>query len=136
MRLVAVILVGLLGTPLYSQEALTSAQFRNADVVLVGTLHRDFKFPWLDGWNERGHIQVERLLKGQPGAVQTVPFAWERDFRQLWCMTRPDWRGVVGRRGIWVLKRDGSRYRADLFSGFIGVEQLGEVVRLLAEPPN
>jgi hypothetical protein len=24
------------------------------DVVVIGTLYSDFKFPWFDGWNERG----------------------------------------------------------------------------------
>lgn len=136
MHVFAVALIGLAVVPLYSQEALSSAEFRRADVVVVGTLSRDFKFPWFDGWNERGHIQVERVLKGQLGEARVLPFAWERDFRRGWCMTRPDWRGVIGKRGIWVLKRNGSQYRAELFGGFIGAEQVAEVVRLLAQPSN
>jgi hypothetical protein len=34
---------------------------RNADAVVGGTLYHDFHFPWLDGWNERGHIVVEQV---------------------------------------------------------------------------
>ena len=37
-----------------------------------------------------GSAQVERIIKGQIGAVRTLAFAWERDFRQGWCITRPD----------------------------------------------
>ena len=136
MRALAVVVIGLAITSLYSQEGLSSAELSKAEVVVVGTLYRDFKFPWVDGWNERGHIQVERILKGQIGAARTLAFAWERDFRPGWCITRPDWRTLVGKRGIWVLERDGNRYRAPLFSGFFPTKDLDEVVRLLSEPPN
>jgi hypothetical protein len=135
-RALAVAMVGLAITSLYSQGALSSAEHGKAEVVVVGTLYRDFTFPWLDGWNERGHIQIERILKGQIGTVRTLPFAWERDFQPGWCITHPDWRTLVGKRGIWVLKIYGDRYRAQLFSGFFRAEQLNEVLRLLSEPPN
>jgi hypothetical protein len=136
MRCCAVVLLALAVAPLYGQAALSSGELAKADLVVVGTLHRDFKFPWLDGWNERGHIEVERVLKGQIGAVRILRFAWERDFRQGWCMTRPDWRAEVGKRGVWLLKRDGRRYRAPLFSGFFGPDQLDKVLRLLSDLPK
>ena len=103
-----------------------------ADLVIIGTLHQDFKFPWIDGWNERGRIDVERTLKGSSKQGK-LNFAWERDFRAGWCLTRPDWRGAVGRRGIWVLTRDGCRHRSpNLFGGFLDMEHLGEISKLLA----
>jgi hypothetical protein len=136
MRCCAVVLLALAVAPLYGQEALSSGELAKADLVVLGTLHRDFKFPWLDGWNERGHMEVARVLKGQIGAVRTVRFAWERDFHQGWCVTRPDWRGQVEKRGVWLLKREGGRYRAPLFSGFFEPEQLDEVVRLLSDLPK
>ena len=58
------------------------------------------------------------------------------DFRQGWCMTRPEWRREVGKRGVWLLTPDGSRYRAPLFSGFFPVDDLDKVVRLLSELRN
>jgi hypothetical protein len=121
--------------PAGSQERVNPSGLARADLVVVGTLHRDFKFPWLDGWNERGHIQVERVLKGNSQSGQNLPFAWARDFRQGWSLTRPDWRGQAGRRGIWLLSREGGRYRAnDLFGGFLGEsEYLPEVLRILAD---
>jgi hypothetical protein len=101
--------------------------------VIIGTLQHEFGFPWLDGWNERGRIVVHRVLKGGMKAGSLLPFAWERDFRQGWCLTRPDWRGAVGRRGIWILRRDGDRYRApDLFSGFQETENLQKVLAELS----
>jgi len=135
MHRVWAVLITLAVTPLHPQEGLSPSSLANADAVVVGTLNRDFKFPWLDGWNERGHIQVERVLKGEIGRVRSLPFAWERPFLQGWCLTRPDWRGVVGKRGIWLLRRDGNRYRApDLFGGFLDpAKDLDQVVRLLAE---
>ena len=127
-------LIALVVTPLHAQEGCPSC-IEKAEVVVIGTLNRDFKFPWLDGWNERGHIQVERVLKGEIGTVRNLPFAWERDFRPGWCRTRPDWRGVVGKRGIWLLSREGNRYRAhDLFDGFLDpAKDLDQVIRVLAE---
>jgi hypothetical protein len=49
-------------------------------------------------------------------------------------MTRPDWRGEIGKRGIWLLNRSGARYRANHpFDGFSDEkEHLHEVDRLLA----
>ena len=94
-------------------------------MVVVGTLQDDFRFPWFDGWNERGHIIVEQVLKGSLKPGTHLSFAWEWDFRQGWCLTRPDWRGAVGKRGIWFLRRDGNRYRApELFSGFRPITHL------------
>jgi hypothetical protein len=116
-----------------AQETLSVSDLSRADLVVVGTLRQDFKFPWIDGWNERGHIEVERALKGSTQQTK-LPFAWERDFKQGWCMTRPDGRGTVGERGIWVLTRAGSRYRAtSLFGGFLDLRSLGEITKLLAE---
>jgi len=107
-----------------------------ADVVVIGTLHQSVKFPWIDGWNERGYIKVERVLKGTaPGG--RLSFAWERDFLPGWCITRPDWRWAAGRRGIWLLTRDGNLHRApDLFNGFIEPASLQQVIGLLAGKSN
>ncbi len=106
--------------PAYCQEGLPTVSLAESDIIVVGTLYHDFKFPWLDGWNERGHIQVERTLKGDIGSNRNLPFAWERAFRQGWCLTRPDWRGAVGKTGIWVLEKQGDIYRAPgLFDGFL-----------------
>jgi hypothetical protein len=55
-------IVALAVPPLWSQEGLSGIELSEADIIVVGTLHHDFRFPWLDGWNERGYIQVERVL--------------------------------------------------------------------------
>jgi hypothetical protein len=116
-----------------AQEALFVGDVSRFDLVIVGTLRQDFKFPWVDGWNERGHIEVGHTLKGSVQQA-TLPFAWERDFRPMWCLTRPDWRGEIGRPGIWFLTRDGSRYRApNMFTSFVDLRRLDEVTKLLAE---
>lgn len=89
----------------------------NATLSVVGTLRQTYSFPWTDGWNERGYIQVERVLHGpaKPGAQ--LPFAWEHNFGGGSCI-RPDWRGAAGERGLWFLEPDGKRWRApDWFSG-------------------
>jgi len=134
MRWAILVLLVLAITPGYSQEGLSSVSLDKSNVIVLGTLYQDFKFPWWDGWNERGHIQVARTLKGDLGVIRSLPFAWERDFRQGWCMTRPEWRGVVGKTGIWLLKRDGNNYRApDLFFGFLDASKyLNQVIGLLA----
>ena len=120
MRWALPILLAFAVAPACPQEELTTASLAKSDLIVVGTLYQDFKFPWFDGWNERGHIQVERTLKGDIWNNRAVPFAWERDFRQGWCLTRPDWRGAVGKTGIWLLKKQGDAYRApDLFGGFL-----------------
>ena len=120
-------------TSCLAQDFPTARDVGPPDLIVIGTLYHDFTFPWIDGWNERGHIDVERTLKGS--ALRTkLSFAWERDWRTGWCVTRPDWRGEVGKRGIWLLTRDGGRYRApSLFSGFLHLKYLEEVNRLLSE---
>ena len=115
------------------ESAISRVVLRDADAIVIGTLVSDFRFPWIDGWNERGHILVERVLSGSVNS-RSLPFSWERDFKQGWCLTRPDWRGAIGRRGIWVLTRDGGRYRApDLLTGFRDVEELGIVMEALSD---
>jgi hypothetical protein len=133
MRWAIPVLLAFAVAPAYSQENLTSVSLTKSDLIAVGTLYHDFKFPWLDGWNERGHIQVERTLKGYLGNNRNIPFAWERDFRQGWCLTRPDWRGAVGKAGIWLLRKQGDIYRApDVFDGFLDTSRyLDQVVGLL-----
>lgn len=108
-------------------EALTPARLAKVDVVVVGKLYGDFRFPWIGGWNERGHVQVDRVLKGDIGDAQSLPFAWERDFYQGWCLTRPDWRAATGKPGIWLLSHD-------VFIGFLDPgKHLDQVLRVLAE---
>jgi len=70
------------------------------------------------------------LVSGNLGSADVVvvgnlPVGWERDFRPGWCLTRPNWRGAAGKRGIWLLTRDGKRYRAPhFFSGFNEMKDL------------
>ena len=45
----------------------------------------------------------------------------------------PGLAGARGKRGIWVLIRDGSYYRASLFSGFLDIKYVEEVSKLLQE---
>jgi hypothetical protein len=134
-RALALIIIGI-SASCYAQEEAPSviiAELGRADLVIVGTLRQDFKFPWIDGWNERGHIEAERTLKGS-AHQPNLPFAWERDFRAGWCLIRPDWRGAIGQRGIWVLTRDGDRYRApSLWAGFLDLKRLDEILKALAE---
>jgi hypothetical protein len=115
------------------EEFLLSSDLRSAEAVVVGTLHHEFRFPWFDGWNERGYIAVDRVLKGSVKPGSNLSFAWERGFSQGWCRTRPDWRQAIGKPGIWLLIRDGNRYRApSLFSGFQEMSQLQRVLEILS----
>ncbi len=129
MRAAILLLITL--SSLCSAQDWVELDLSHADLVVVGTLHRDYKVPWIDGWNERGHIDVERTLKGRM-PESSIAFAWERDFVEGWCITRPDRRGAVGIRGIWVLQREGGRYRApSLFSGFLDIKCLDSITRSL-----
>jgi hypothetical protein len=119
---------------LYGQEdsLVGPDDLRLADAVVVGTLHHEFVFPWFDGWNERGYIVADQVLRGGVKAGSKLPFAWERDFNPGWCAWRPDWRGAIGKRGIWLLKRDGSRYRSPyLFGGFHQMKDLAKILAFL-----
>jgi hypothetical protein len=128
-----VLIITAISASCLAQDSLSVADLRHADLVVIGTLHQDFKFPWINGWNERGHIDVERTLKGSV-AQRKLPFAWERDFLGGWCLTRPDWRGEVGKRGIWVLTRDGRRYHAPhLFTGFLDLKFLQQISKSFTE---
>ncbi len=134
MRASEAVLLLLAVAPLYSQESINPDRLAKADAVVVGVLYSTSTFPWFDGWNERGYIQVERVLKGDIGDVRRLPFAWERNFGRMWCLNRPDWRGAAGKRGIWVLTREDNRYRApDLFTGFLDTANLDDVIHFLAD---
>jgi len=77
---------------------------------------------------------IEMVLRALTIVVAAIPaFGWERDFMAGWCLTRPDWRGEAGRRGIWFLVQGGRGYRANMFYGFLDTTYLGEVNKLLAE---
>ena len=80
-------------------------------------------------WVERtGAYRRGQVLKGAVGVGSSPPLAGERDFRQGWCLMRPDWRAVIGKRDIWILTHDGNRYRApDLFSGFNQMKLLQKI---------
>lgn len=45
MRRLAVVIIGFAVAPLYPQEELSSVELSRVDVVILGTLYRDFKFP-------------------------------------------------------------------------------------------
>jgi hypothetical protein len=109
-----------------AQDPTMTSLVGRADLVVIGTMHRDFRFLWI----ERGHIDVEGILKGS--VQQTIlPFAWED--QSGWCLSNPDWRHAVDKRGIWVLTRGGYWYRApDIFGGFLGLKYLEEVRETLA----
>lgn len=66
----------------FGQETVNSADIGRADLVIVGTLRQDFKFPWVDGWNHRGHIDVERRLKGSLEQAK-LPFRSRNPVNQL-----------------------------------------------------
>ena len=115
------------------ESTLSPVVLRQANAIVIGTLISDFRFPWIDGWNERGHIVVERVLFGSVNSG-TLPLSWERDFKQGWGLTRPDWRGAIKKRGIWVLSRDGRRYRApDLLIGFRDVKDLAVILEAVSD---
>lgn len=37
---------------------------REAEFIVVGTFHKQFEFPWFDGWRVTGSIQIEQTLYG------------------------------------------------------------------------
>lgn len=82
MRTVALLILALVsGLVQRGQEAAVEVYaLEGADAVVVGTLRHDFRYPWFNGWNERGHIVVEQVLKGRLAASTQVPFRWERHF--------------------------------------------------------
>lgn len=90
------------------------------DLVVVGTLHWAYRFPWLDGWNERGYIQVARVLRGPVQVGDKLPFAWEHPYHYGSCSWILDWTPVVGQSGVWILQREEQHWRApSLFHGFL-----------------
>ncbi len=52
----------------------------------------------------------------------------------MWCLTRPDWRGAVGKPGIWLLIKYGDIYRAEdlwQWQGFVDAGHLDQVIDLI-----
>lgn len=135
MRMLAVpILAAISMLALRGQEAAVEVYaLEAADAVVVGTLRHDFRYPWFNGWNERGHIVVEQVLKGGAAAGTRVPFAWERPLGWVppGCLSGSDWTHAVNQRKVWILRWEGTSYRADLFTGTREASDLPAVVRRL-----
>lgn len=132
MRWAIPVLIVMATASAWAQEGLSFAPLARQDLIVVGTSRSDFRFPWLDGWNERGHIEIIRTVKGNIGNTRSVPFSWEKAFRQMWCLTSSEWSGLVGKTGIWLLRKQGATYRADMFYGYFKSKYLDQVVELLA----
>jgi hypothetical protein len=41
-----------------------------AKVIVVGTMHPNWPFPWIDGWHMSGRIAVDEVLYGSRGAAR------------------------------------------------------------------
>ena len=96
---------------------LSAGEVETADVVVVGTLHDVWWYPWIDGWHERGTISVSEVLFGNVNRKDELRFAWEHSFG--WDCLRPDWTGAKGKEGVWTLWRRGDLYTSPhLFGGF------------------
>lgn len=125
----------LVAVSLFGQDVVSPNDVARADLIIVGTLNSSFRFPWLDGWNERGNIVVKEVVKGPAKTGDALPFGWERDYGAGGCLTKPDSRGAVGQRGVWLLSKPSgqSRYRSpDLFVGFRPLVDLPLIKQMLA----
>ncbi len=126
----SVIFVG----PSRGEDQFLDSNVQAPPLIVIGTLHRSFRLPWLDGWHEHGYIVVVEALKGNARHSQEIPLRWERDFwHSGWCLWRPDWTGAVGVPGIWLLQGDGKGtwWTASLFNGFLPLDERYEVMRLV-----
>ena len=77
---------------------------READLVVIGTVHQGATFPWIDGWHVSGTVEIAETLYGP-----RVPRVIEYRFLCRWnalCRSWPPPRfaRISPPRGIWFLR--------------------------------
>jgi hypothetical protein len=73
-----------------------------ASLIVVGTLHPQITFPWLDGWHYVGTIDVDEVLFGsRPPAKLTYRFVCPYGYCQTWWA--PGLPAFYRAKGMWFL---------------------------------
>jgi hypothetical protein len=108
---------------LVSASGLTRAEEKywiahQADLIVIGTMHPNFTFPWLDGWHLTGTIDVEEVLFGPPQPSHiTYRFVCEYAWCRNWPPPRFD--AFFREKGIWFLRPlDRQEWRPSTGVGF------------------
>jgi hypothetical protein len=97
---------------------------RNATLIVVGTMHGNHPFPWLDGWHYTGTIDVDEVIVGtrpkDPVAYKIVSDYAHTDVR-LWPFNFPD---HMKEKGLWCLRQnsDGT-WRPAAWYGFVPLSE-------------
>jgi hypothetical protein len=91
-----------------------------ASLIVVGTLHPQLTFPWLDGWHYVGMIDVDEVLFGpRPPATLTYRFVCPYGYCQtLWARLPAFYRA----KGMWFLRPiDERSWRPSSGFGFVAL---------------
>jgi hypothetical protein len=96
---------------------------RQASLIVVGTLHPQLTFPWLDGWHYVGTIDVDEVLFGsRPPAKLTCPFVCPYGYCQTWWA--PGLPAFYRAKGMWFLRPiDERSWRPSSGFGFVALSR-------------
>lgn len=91
-----------------------------ASLIVVGTLHPQLTFPWLDGWHYVGMIDVDEVLFGpRLTAKLTYRFVCPYDYCQTWWARLP---AFYRAKGMWFLRpMDERSWRPSSGFGFVAL---------------
>jgi hypothetical protein len=87
---------------------------RQAQIVIIGTLHASPTFPWFDGWHGSGVIIVDEVLYGGDLPRQIdLRFVCKWRYCEWW--PRPHYDKVVMQTGLWFFRSvDRNNWEVDL----------------------
>jgi hypothetical protein len=93
---------------------------RQATLNVVGTLHPQLTFPWLDGWHYTGTIDVDEVLFGpRPPATLTYRFVCPYGYCHTWWAPFP---AFYRAKGMWFLQPiDERSWRTSSGFGFVAL---------------
>jgi len=97
-----------------------------ATLIVVGTLHPAFTFPWFDGWHVTGTIVVDEVLYGnKPG--REIKFRYLCNWPQCRSWPPPQLTGQFIEKGLWFLRSvDRQTWDSSLCCGYLGFGFLSE----------
>ena len=96
-----------------------------ATLIVVGTMHPDFTFPWFDGWHMTGTIVVDEVLYGRrPARDIKIKFVCGCGC-QSW--PPPRFTGQLTEKGLWFLRPlDQQTWQFSIGCPYIGFELLSQ----------
>ena len=94
---------------------------REATLIVVGTLHPRPVFPWFDGWNLGGTIDVDEVLFG-PRPQGPISYLFVCPYRSCRNWPPPAFTSFFTAKGMWFLRQlDEKTWKPSTGIGFVAL---------------